>query len=235
MLLRGVGQRQFDEDLTVLGEFDRIADQVNQHLPQPGRVAGQTVRHLLGDEIDEFNALAGAALAEQVGDFGDQLARIELDHCQIETTGFDLRQIENVVDDPEQRLARPDEVLDELRLPLVERCRREQVGGAEDPVHWRAYLVAHRRQELRFGAVGSLLALHHLPDVVLHDRHRAQQDAGLILAADRDRRLQLTAGDAVRDRSRRRERPDDAACQEERNRGGEQHDEQRPGDADVPE
>jgi hypothetical protein len=65
------------------------------------------------------------------------------------------------------------------------------------------------------------------------DRHRAQQDAGLILAADRDWRLQLTSGDAVGDRSRRRERPDDAACQEECNRGGEQQDEQRRGDADV--
>src|SRR5205085_4135783 len=71
-----------------------------------------------------FRSLAGAALAEQVGDFGDHLARIELDHSQIETAGFDLRQIENVVDDPEQRLTRPDEVMDELRLPLVERDRK---------------------------------------------------------------------------------------------------------------
>src|SRR5205807_10152190 len=98
---------------------DRVADEIDQYLPQPGRVAGQTVRHLLGDEIDEFDPLAGAALAEQVGDFGDQLARIELDHSQIETAGFDLRQIENVVDDPEQRLTRPDEIMDELRLPIV--------------------------------------------------------------------------------------------------------------------
>ena len=167
VFLRAVDQCEFYEDLAALGEFDSVADEVDQHLPQPGRVAGQMVRHLLGDEIDEFDTLAGAALAEQIGDLGNQLARIEIDLRQFEPAGLDLRQIEDVVDDADQRLARSHQIVHELGLSVIERGCRQQVGGADDAVHRRAYLVTHRREELGFGVIGCLGLLARLDQFVL--------------------------------------------------------------------
>ncbi len=54
-----------------------------------------------------------------------------------------------------------------MRLPIVERCRREQICGADDTIHRRPYLVAHRRQELRLGAVGGLGLLAGLDQFLL--------------------------------------------------------------------
>ncbi len=91
VLCRAVGERQLHQDLAALGEFDGVADQVDQHLPQAGRVAGQVMRHLLGDEIDEFDTLGRAAFAEQIGYLGNQLARIEIDLGKLEMPGLDFR------------------------------------------------------------------------------------------------------------------------------------------------
>ncbi len=49
------------------------------------------MRHLLGDEIDEFDTLGRAAFAEQIGYLGNQLARIEIDLGKLEMPGLDFR------------------------------------------------------------------------------------------------------------------------------------------------
>src|SRR5262249_49562399 len=67
LVFDAIGERHLDQDLAALGKLNRIADEVDQYLPQTGGVAGQTPGHLFGDEIDEFEPLAGATLAEQVG------------------------------------------------------------------------------------------------------------------------------------------------------------------------
>ena len=68
-----------------------------------------------------------------------------------EAPGFDLRHVEDVVDDRQQRLGglsgRADVVPLFRREPGVER----KVRHAHDRVHRRADLVAHVRQELAFG------------------------------------------------------------------------------------
>ena len=168
------GQRQLDEDLAALGEFHRVADEVDQHLPQPRRVAGEPPRHILGNEINEFEPLAGAALAKQIGHLGNQFARVEVDHRELKPPGFDLREVEDIVDDPQQSLTGSHEVFDELGLALVERRRRQQGRRSEHPVHRRADLVAHRREELRLGAVCRLRLPPPVLGVIL--QHLAARD-----------------------------------------------------------
>ena len=91
-----------------LGELDRVADQVDQDLAQPHGSPITRVRHVLGDEIDEFQPLAGAALG-RTGRRSRRSARAGRTRPADSSSlpGFDLRQVEDVVDDAEQRLAGP--------------------------------------------------------------------------------------------------------------------------------
>ena len=60
--------RHRDDHLTGLGELDPVADQVREHLPQPGRVAAHHVRGLARDVRDELELLFPSAHREQGDD-----------------------------------------------------------------------------------------------------------------------------------------------------------------------
>ena len=80
----------------------------------------------------------------------------------LEPPRLDLRQIEDLVDDLEQRLGR---MLHGLGVGLLlgrQLGIEHQPGHAEDAVHWRADLVAHRREEPRFRIVGRQRLIAHL-------------------------------------------------------------------------
>ncbi len=55
----------------LLGELHRIADQVDENLPNAHRVALDPVRHVFGDQIDQFQAHGSAPLGKQIRDIGD--------------------------------------------------------------------------------------------------------------------------------------------------------------------
>ena len=60
---------------------------------------------------------------------------------------LDSRNIEYVVDEAEQRVARAGGHLDLVALLPVERRRSEELEHPEHPVHGRAQLVAHVGEE----------------------------------------------------------------------------------------
>src|SRR5581483_12333017 len=72
----------------------------------------------------------------------------EIQHLKFEPPGVNLRQVENVVDKAEERLARVVDGSDELALPLVEVGLAEETAESDDRVEGRAKLVAHRGQKL---------------------------------------------------------------------------------------
>jgi hypothetical protein len=81
------------------------------------------------------------------------IARVAQGLLQAHCAGLNFGEVENVVDDHEQRL--PARV-DRLRIaPLLIAQRRveQQCGHADDAIHRRPDFVAHRRQEVRLGAV----------------------------------------------------------------------------------
>jgi hypothetical protein len=104
---------------------------------------------------------------------------------QLQAAGFDLRQIEQVIDQLEQRLSR---VAEDLDMPPLFRRQRgfgQQLGNAEQRVHRRADFVAHVGQELALGAAGfsgyrtlvaePALRGHHGHLVGQQGQHRAGQ------------------------------------------------------------
>ena len=90
-------------------------------------------------------------------------ARLNGAEVEHELAGVDLREIEDVVDDGEQRVARLDDDVGEHLLLRRQLGFCQQLGHAEHAVHRRADLVAHIGEEFGLGAVGEhRLALRFL-------------------------------------------------------------------------
>ena len=73
-----------------------------------------------------------------------------------ELARLDLGEVEDVVDQPQQGVARFGDDLEEVALPGRERALQHQFGHADDGVHGRADLVAHVGQERALGPAGGL-------------------------------------------------------------------------------
>ena len=131
----------------LLGVLHRIADQVHQDLPEPLRVEHQRAGRATLDLAGQEDALGGGLRIEQVDDFRQHFARIGRLWIQFQLAGFDLRQIEHVVDQRQQHLSA---LLDRGHPFALHRAGhrfRKQLGETEDRIHRRADLVAHVRQE----------------------------------------------------------------------------------------
>ena len=193
---RRVGAGDRDDDLAALGGLERMAGQVGQDLAGPARVATYERRQTGVDDADELEALGMGALGEQVEDLLDDRPRREVDDLELELPRLVLREVEDVVDDLEERLAgRPDGVGE---IALLDRQIRveQETGHPDDAIHRRPDLVAHRGQEvaLRAGCLG--------------------RDAGeLMLMGGDDLQLAVRAGDPTQadgaeDDHQDQERPD---------------------------
>ena len=128
-------------------ELQRIADQVEDHLAQPARVdphqAWGAGEHAAA-KLDLALARPRLHLQAQPVQKGRE---IDVDRRQLELAGIDPAQVENVVDDGQQRLGQLDGTVDVEALLGVERRVAEQPGHADDAVHRLADLVAHDGEE----------------------------------------------------------------------------------------
>jgi hypothetical protein len=155
----GTLRRQAQHDLTALGELDRVADKVEEHLLQPLRIADHPLLDV-GFEVERELQPLGLGIAAKQRDHRHRQC-VQRERClrKVELAGLDLRVIEHVVQDRHQRRARRGRGAHQPALIGVERRAAQQFERAEHAVHRRADLVAHRRQELRLGHVGRLRQL----------------------------------------------------------------------------
>jgi len=96
------GRPAGDRHRALVGELQRIADEVEEDLPEPGRVAdhgGGKVGIEIGEERD---ALFPRPLAEEVDDLLRLVGRAELGRLEGERPGLEARVVEDVVDDGEE-------------------------------------------------------------------------------------------------------------------------------------
>ena len=106
------------------GELDGVAHQVDEHLPQPARIAAQLPRHVLQDVAGEVETLGLRLLGQQFDRAFDGRLQIEVEFLEVQLAGLDLGEVEDVVDDGQQRVAAAADRLDVLALLLVERACR---------------------------------------------------------------------------------------------------------------
>ena len=86
----------------------------------------------------------------------DALAQVERLRLDVHAPGFDFREIEDIVDDGQQRVAGFADGGDVVVLLGVEFCVEQQSTHADHGVHRRADLVAHGGQERALGLVRRL-------------------------------------------------------------------------------
>src|ERR1700722_11548780 len=91
-------------DLTVRGELDRIAEEVEKNLPQPTRITFQRGGQCRVDVTRELQVALLSTGGEQQSGFLDNGAKVECHGLHVELAGLDLREVEDVVDDRQQCL-----------------------------------------------------------------------------------------------------------------------------------
>ena len=143
-----------DNDLSIFRELDGVPGEIDQDLSQPSGVSPRHHRNLRADRADQLQPLGMGPLRHQAGHVLDRIPQIELDAFNIQPPRFDLREVEDVIDDREQGLGGPRGGADEFELLLGERRIAEEIEHADHAVHGCADLVAHRGQEDRLGLGG---------------------------------------------------------------------------------
>ena len=153
---RGVEEGDQKRNAALLGEFHGVAREVEEDLAQAARVAAQAVRHLGCNVAADLDALRLGARRQQVDDAFDQATQLEVQAVDLELARLHLREVEDVVDDGDQRLARFPRGLGVIELLAVELGVEQEIDHAEHAVHRRADLVAHGGEELGLRLAGEL-------------------------------------------------------------------------------
>ena len=137
-----------------VSELDGVVTEVDEDLSQTQRVSDQYFRYLWIMVDEELKTTLLGPVADDVGHVGDHLFEFELRCFEFELVGFDLREVEDVVDDTKQRSGGVMRFGDVVGLHVVEIGLLDEVEHPHDRIHRGADLVAHVGQELRFGFVG---------------------------------------------------------------------------------
>ena len=93
-----------DGNAAVLGELDRVARQIDQHLPQTGRVAADGLRQLSLNVQFQRQPLLPRAVLKHVAHGVQQRSRVEHDRFKRQRARFYLGKVQNLIDQLHQRL-----------------------------------------------------------------------------------------------------------------------------------
>ena len=122
-------------DPAPLGELDGVAAQVEQHLAQAARVAPDPRGHLVVHLALEVQALLVRHRRQQRPGLVRRHPQVERQALQLELARLDPREVQRVVHQVEQRLARVEQHLDHAPLVAVQLRLEQQVGHAHHAVH----------------------------------------------------------------------------------------------------
>ncbi|MND72620.1 hypothetical protein D3C80_641750 [compost metagenome] len=185
----------------VIGELDRVAQEVIEDLPDAQRIAAHPVRECgvnAGIELQPLGLGGGAVGAHGV--FG-QFQGAEVLGFQGHLPGLDLRHVQYIADQLEQGCRGTLDGVQVLLLTRLERRQPQQFEGAQHAVQRRADLVAHGRQEPGLGFVGRvggfacLFQRHGVLDPAGDIMDGAQPDILAVIAGGNEIDVQVTAVD----------------------------------------
>ena len=131
------------DDPAPLRELHGVREQVRQDLPQQAAVADQRVRHIVLDLARQRDVPAAEPGRERLHQRVEPLAQTERARLEDQLAGLDLREVENVVDDVEQRLGRFAHGVELVVLRRGQVGLAQQLGHPDHAVERRADLVAH--------------------------------------------------------------------------------------------
>ena len=141
-------------DVPCLGKLDRIVDQVRQHLPQAQRVAQQIARHI-GSYMDQkFQTLIVRLVANHGGHVRHNIVQPEGDVFHLDLASFDFGEVQNVVNNAQQRHTRAVDFGNVVALFGIQIGLERQVRHTNNRIHRRTNFMAHIRQEHALGLCG---------------------------------------------------------------------------------
>lgn len=149
---------------TLVRELDGVADEVEQHLPQPSRIPPEHQRNVRVHRVFQRQPLLLGATIQQAGHAAQQTAKLKRRLVELHPTGLQLGEVEHVVENRHQGLSRIANGLGVIALLLRQRGFQKQAHHAQNAVHGRADLVTHDRHEFGLGAgsgLGVLLGTCH--------------------------------------------------------------------------
>ena len=156
------GALGYHPDLAAIGRvFDGVREQVVEHLPQPASIGHHDGRCSLCRQLEGFPVGQGTQPGDRLGDGALNIERLPL---ELHAAGFDLGQVEDVVDECQEVVAAGVDVLHPFEgdtdVFAGVRLAAHQVAEADDRAEWRAQLVAHAREEVALGLACRAQRLH---------------------------------------------------------------------------
>src|SRR4029077_7410540 len=88
-------------NLSAIGEFDRVSGQIDQNLAQPHRIAHQMIGDACRNICNELQTFLIGADAKRFEHPPNAIAQTEISRLELQFSGFDFRKVENVVDQAE--------------------------------------------------------------------------------------------------------------------------------------
>src|SRR5664279_4533102 len=129
-----------------LRELDRVAEQVDEHLFEPGRITTQTCRKMICIE-HQFQTFFPRNVRNQVEGPTNHVVDDEVDVLQHHLCSADLGEIEHVVDDLEEVVRGGIDLAQPVSQRLIMGVTQKKIGQTNDGIHRSADFVAHVRKE----------------------------------------------------------------------------------------
>src|SRR5437899_4772708 len=146
----GIAMRRYVDAAAVGRELDRVGQEVDEDLLHLALV-GLNVAQRRIDAHLQSDIVPLRTLAHQRHRIGERRSDIECRQVELHPARLDLRQVEDVVDESQQVLARRIDVVQVIRLLLVHLAKEfllQHLRKADDRVQRRAKLMRHVGEEL---------------------------------------------------------------------------------------
>ena len=130
------------------GELDGIVGEIDQHLPEPYLIPQHGCRYRRIGEYRERPSFALSQAVEQPAGLLHRIRRRYWKALNLQPAGLDLGEVENVVNDRQQRVGRFANQSDHLQLRAHQAALLQYFEHANDAVHRRPYFVAHGREKV---------------------------------------------------------------------------------------
>src|SRR5262249_1013580 len=109
----GIGDREFQhdviggeflgadmhDDFARVGKLDGVAHQVDNDLPEAARAANQVIWNTRLDVTGYFQPFGVASKGQGLHAIAEIVTQAEGDFCQVKLSGFDLREVQDVIDE----------------------------------------------------------------------------------------------------------------------------------------
>ena len=153
-VLIGLRHTHVQHNFTFFCELHGVVGQVRQHLTEPQRVTLQAARHVLVNQQQQLQPFFLRFQRHQVGHVVQHLVELERNGLQGELARLDAGIVQHVVDQPQQRFGRQQNLFLVVALLRVQPGFQQKLPQADDGVHGRADFMTHASQKVRLGPVG---------------------------------------------------------------------------------